>query len=58
MHLQQVSNEVSDRLMLKFDKQMAQLSGDLDSFESELTQWELDMQVSITNNNKDILEFE
>ena len=58
MHLQQVSNEVSDRLMLKFDKQMAQLSGYLDSFESELTQWELDMQVSITNNNKDILEFE
>ena len=43
-HLLNVGQDVSDRLIVKFDKQMQMLVSDVDKFESGLKEWELEMQ--------------
>jgi hypothetical protein len=47
-YLSEVGNEVSDRLMMKFDKQMQNLVSDLDKFEVGLTDWEHNMQINLS----------
>lgn len=57
-YLSEVGNEVSDRLMMKFDKQMQNLVSDLDKFEVGLTDWEHNMQISLSQNNGNIIKFD
>ena len=57
-HLQQVGSDVSERLILKFDKQIQGLVADVDKFESDLNGWELGMQTEMSKNNQQINAFE
>ena len=57
-NLQQVGTTVSDTLILKFDKQVRTLESDVDKFESDLMDWELGMQLKLTENNVLISQFE
>ena len=57
-YLSEVGNEVSDRLMMKFDKQMQNLVSDLDKFEVGLTDWEHNMQINLSQNNGNIIKFD
>ena len=57
-YLSEVGNEVSDRLMMKFDKQMQNLVSDFDKFEVGLTDWEHNMQISLSQNNGNIIKFD
>ena len=57
-NLQQVGTTVSDTLILKFDKQVRSLESEVDKFESDLMDWELDMQLKLTENNVLISQFE
>ena len=58
LYLQQVGSEVTERLVLMFDRQIQALGADIDAFESGLAQWEVGMQQGMGANNRRILEFE
>ena len=58
LYLQQVGSEVTERLVLMFDRQIQALGADIDAFESGLAEWEVGMQQAMGGNNRRILEFE
>ena len=57
-HLQQVGAEVSEMLIVQFDKQMKSLVSEVDSFETNLLDWEMKMQMELARNNNEIQSFE
>jgi outer membrane murein-binding lipoprotein Lpp len=55
--LQEVGQNVSNNLVEQFEKQVTNLNADVDKFESELKQWEFNMQSELSDNNAAITAF-